>query len=285
MPKPIAALALAAVVLGGLAAPAAAAELETVFFGNDQEKVEQAAQATLRRTPTDPEANAWLVETAMKQGKWDVSQKALGLAGTSTLAGLLAHADYAWYTGDFQAAQAAYEAAVKLAPRDLHARWGVSSAMLHQGQYEPALKIATELEAEQARYDADFHAWVLVNIGACKGFMAQKGNMLQQIKQGGEAKADFERAMALSPKNPDALSSLGRFYLLAPSILGDKGKAVDLLERAGTMDPFFYLNDAYLIRAYQADGQANKAKVEAAFYRAKFQGLAAPAAELAKIKF
>jgi tetratricopeptide (TPR) repeat protein len=271
-----------------LATPAQAAELETIFFKNDPDKVEPAAQAMLKRAPDDPEANAWLAETAMKQGKWSVAKAALEKAGTSTLTGLLAHGDYAWYTGDFEGAEKSFRAAQAIAPDDLHVRWGVSSALLHEdvdgSKLPQALAIAEEMEKQGAKLDPDFHAWVLVLIGAALGYQADRGNMLEKLRLAPRVKDAFEKALALSPKSPNALTGLGRYYLLAPGLLGDSGRAVEYLGRANDMDPFFYLNDAFYIRALVKDKQAAKARAEVAFYQAKFQELPAPAAELTKIK-
>ncbi|MDB5097809.1 MAG: transrane and repeat-containing protein [Cyanobacteria bacterium RYN_339] len=280
---------LAAVAMAILvAAPAQAGELETVFFKNDPDKVEQAAQAMLKRAPADPEANAWLAETAMKQGKWATAQTALEKAGTGTLTGLLAHGDFAWYTGQMAEAEGYFRKALAIAPTDTHAKWGVSSALLHQDvlgdNLTGALDLAEELEKQGDKLDPDFHAWVQVLIGACVGYQADKGSMLDKLRLAPRVKGAFERALALSPKNPNALTGLGRYYLLAPGLLGDSGKAVEYLGRANDMDPFFYLNDAYYIRALLHDKQTNKAKAEAAFYRAKFQELSEPAAELARVK-
>jgi tetratricopeptide (TPR) repeat protein len=271
-----------------LAVPAQAAELETVFFKNDPDKVEAAAQATLKRLPADPEANAWLVETAMKQGKWNQAQAALEKAGTTTLTGLLAHGDYAWYTGDFAGAERFYRQAQAMAPEDLHARWGVSSALLHEdvdgSRLNESLDIAEQLAKQGAKLDPDFHAWVLVLIGAALGYQADRGSMMDKLRLAPRVKDAFEKALALSPKSPNALTGLGRYYLLAPSLLGDSGKAVEYLGRANDMDPFFFLNDAYYIRALVKDKQEAKARAEVAFYKAKFQDLPEPAAELTRIK-
>jgi tetratricopeptide (TPR) repeat protein len=284
VPKFPVVFALCVASLLAQAKPASAGELETVFFKNDQDAVEQQAKAMLRRAPADNEANAWLAETAMKQGKWNDANAALAKAGTTTMVGLLAHGDFAWYTGDFAAAQGHYEAALAKVPGDPHALWGLASAYLHQDQFAPALEIALDLERAGDKLDPDFHGWVLVLVGACKAGLGEHANMLEKIRLAAEVRGAFERAVGLSPKNPNGLSALGRFYLLAPFILGDADKAVDYLSRADTMDPFFYLNDAFLIRAYIKDGKPDKAKVERAFYQAKFQGLSQPAAELLKIK-
>jgi tetratricopeptide (TPR) repeat protein len=266
-------------------APAANAyELERIFFQNEQEKVEREARERLRGTKEDPFASAWLAEALMKQGKWDEAREALREAGTDSLVGVLAHGDFAWYTGNFAGALSHFQAAMAKEPADPHAQWGVASALLHLDRFDEALAIARALDARSAQLDPDFRAWVKVVIGGSLGLKAERGNMFDKLRSAGEVKSTFEQALAISPKNPNVLSSLGRFYLLAPPLMGDKGRAVELLRRADDLDPFFYLNDAYLIRALIANGQADKAKVEVAMYRAKYEGLDAPMVELARLK-
>ena len=68
----------------------------------------------------------------------------------------------------------------------------------------------------------------------------------------------------------------------ALNLLDTNGR--DAWVMAGGMDPFDYRADAALIDAYTANGQPDKAKVERAYYLAKFQGLPGPAAALAQTK-
>ena len=94
----------------------------------------------------------------------------------------------------------------------------------------------------------------------------------------------FRAAMKADPANANALSAMGRFYYFAPGILGgDPAKAVELLDRSNRVDPYFYLNHAYLIRALLRAGNVEKARVERTYYRAKFAGVPAAERELATI--
>lgn len=278
------ALAATALMLASLPAPAAAGELEAAFFENRFEAIERQATDRLRRTPGDPEALAWRAEALMKQGAFKAAQDDLARLPSTTREGLLARADYAWYTGDWAGALAGYEAARKLAPEDAHAAWGVGSALLHLGRFDEALKEADRLLPRAGREGPAFQAWALVLRGAAVGLKADRGNPLDKVVFGPSAKADFEAALKADPGSANALSAMGRFHYFAPWVLGgDPARAVELLERANHVDPFFYLNHAYLIRARLKAGQQDKARVEANYYRAKFQGVPEAERELATI--
>jgi hypothetical protein len=74
---------------------------------------------------------------------------------------------------------------------------------------------------------------------------------------------------------------VGRFYLEAPGAVGGKPeKSVAYLEKSTALDPYFFLANAYLIRAYKATGQAARAKDLLASYKKKFAGLSAPMREV-----
>ena len=280
-------LLAAAFALVALAAPAAhAAELEAVFFENEFEAVEKQATQRLRQVPDDPTALAWRAETLMKQGAFGEAREDLARLPHGTREGLIARADYAWYTGDWEGALAAYGQARRLAPDDAHAAWGVASALLHLGRLEEAGKETDALLPRADREGPAFKAWALVLRGAVLGYQADRGHLLQKVQLGPAARTAFEDALRADPASANALSAMGRYHYHAPWILGgDPQRAVDLLEKANNADPFFFLNHAYLIRARLKAGQADKARVEASYFRAKFKGLPAAEKELAAIAF
>lgn len=266
------------------ASPAQAAELEAIFFENRFEAIEPQATQRLRRAPDDPVALAWRAEALMKQGAFAAARDDLARLPAGSREGMLARADYAWYTGDWAAALAGYGEVQRQVPQDAHAAWGVASAQLHLGRLDEARAAAEGLLPRAEREGPAFKAWVLVLRGAAPGLAAERGNLFDKLAQGPAARAAFEEALRLDPGNAHALSALGRFHYAAPWLLGgDPGQAVALLEKANHADPFFFLNHAYLIRARLKAGQPDKARVEASYYRAKFKGLPAAEQELAAI--
>ncbi len=279
------ALVPATLILALLTAePAAAAELEAIFFENKFEAIEQQATQRLRLAPNDPTALAWRAETLMKQGAFAEAHEDLQRLPAATREATLARADYAWYTGDWAGALAQYGEARRAAPEDAHAAWGVASALLHLERFDEAQRAAEALMPRADREGPTFKAWVLVLRGAALGLKADRGNLLDKLANGPAARAAFEEALRLDAGNANALSAMGRYHYFAPWIMGgDPARAVDLLEKANHVDPFFYLNHAYLIRARLKAGQQDKARVEANYYRAKFKGIAAAELELAAI--
>jgi tetratricopeptide (TPR) repeat protein len=72
---------------------------------------------------------------------------------------------------------------------------------------------------------ADYHSW----LGNTYGVMAQDANIIKQSMLAPKMKKEWERAVALDPKNLEARTSLIQYYLQAPSFAGgsvDKAKEV-----------------------------------------------------------
>jgi tetratricopeptide (TPR) repeat protein len=282
MMAPMRAFALATALTLLLAPAAQAAELEAVFFENKLDAVERDATTRLRRAPEDLQALAWRAETLMKQGAFADARADLARLPAAGRDAAIARGDFAWYTGDWDGALREFKAAQLAQPGDPHAVWGEASALLHLDRYQECLTIAEPLIARAASEGPAFQAWALVLRGAALGRKADRGNLLDKLAVGPKAKEALEAALRVDPANANALSALGRFHYVAPLILGgDPNQAVGLLEKSKAVDPYFYLNHAYLIRALRKTGQLDKAKVEATYYRAKFQGLPAAERELA----
>lgn len=280
---------LAALAIGLGPGPAQAGPLEDLWFGNKLFEVEQQATLRLRRLKGDAEGLAWRAEVLMKEGSFNRAKTDLGNIPATAAIGDLARGDYAWYTGDWDGALVAYEAAARRKPDDLHARWGVASALLHQGKHEPAYAMGVALEADAAKvasepWGADFLAEVLVIQGAALGGKAEHGNFLDQLFAAPKVRAIFERATQVAPANANAWSALGRYHYFAPGLMGgDARKAAELLEKSKTIDPFFYLNHAYLVKALAKAGEKGKAQVEWTFYHAKFDDLPAAKRDLPEL--
>lgn len=75
-------------------------------------------------------------------------------------------------------------------------------------------------------------------LGRAYGKRAETSNMLQAPGLASKARTAFEHAVALDPKNSDALSDLFDYYLDAPGFLGGGyDKALTVAERMTSIDP------------------------------------------------
>lgn len=71
---------------------------------------------------------------------------------------------------------------------------------------------AVRLEGQNAEY----HMW----LGRALGEKADRANFLSAYSLAKRVRAEFEEAVRLSPRKPEALSDLGEFYFSAPGIVG-----------------------------------------------------------------
>jgi tetratricopeptide (TPR) repeat protein len=76
----------------------------------------------------------------------------------------------------------------------------------------PACEKATSLEPDNGLY----HLW----LGRIYGEKADRANFLSATSLAGKVRAEFERAVELSPNNWEARTDLAEFYLEAPAIIG-----------------------------------------------------------------
>jgi tetratricopeptide (TPR) repeat protein len=142
-----------------------------------------------------------------------------------------------------------YRKAIKLNPNapDLHFKLG--RAMLLQGHSPEALQQAsTEFQSELKINPED----------AATEF--QLGQIAQVQGNTENAKAHFERAVALSPKFVQALIALGNIYSRDKQYT----KAISLLTRATQIQPASEGAHYALLTAYRNTGQMDKAKSEKA---------------------
>lgn len=101
------------------------------------------------------------------------------------------------------------------------------------GEYKKAVE-ALETAAEVRPDDSGIRLW----LGRAWGRRAETSNMLVAPSQASKARQCFERAVALDPRNKEALNDLFSYYLEAPGFLGggfDKAQA--LVDRIRALDP------------------------------------------------
>lgn len=263
-----------AVALALWAPAAQAAALDALYFDHRLDGLEREARARLAdsRPDNDAEAHAWLSRAHTRQGRLDRARAALQDAGTASLAGRLAHGDYALFTGDYPAARAHFEQAAAMAPRDVHALWGLAAALLALQAYDRAEEAAARAHAGARSLPPSYRSQALAIYGGVLGLRAQQG-FVDKVTAGPRAKAMLEEAVALDPKNPYARFALGRFYLAAPAYFGGGAdKAVAELKRAVALNPHYFPAHAFLIQALHQADRGQQAAQELAAYRRKFAG-------------
>jgi uncharacterized spore protein YtfJ len=111
-------------------------------------------------------------------------------------------------------------------------------------KYDEALSMADAMIAKDPK-DSELHVWK----GRIMGALTQSGDMADMMKYGPGAMEEFEVAVELGPKNPDALLGRGVSKLMAPEGFGgDVDGAVADIEAAISIKPspeaYFYLGEA-----------------------------------------
>ncbi|GIU79293.1 MAG: hypothetical protein KatS3mg005_2531 [Bryobacteraceae bacterium] len=101
------------------------------------------------------------------------------------------------------------------------------------GDYKKAVD-SLEKAAEARPSDSGIWLW----LGRAWGRRAETSNMLVAPSYASKARQCFEKAVALDPKNKEALNDLFSYYLEAPGFLGGgMDKAQSLVDRIRALDP------------------------------------------------
>jgi tetratricopeptide (TPR) repeat protein len=146
---------------------------------------------------------------------------------------------------------------------------GIDQALAHNLACRVRLTLdewdAAVNECEQAVHlaanNSDFHLWLARAVGQKAG----AANFLNAFGLARRARAEFEEAVRLNPRNAEALADLGHFYREAPGAIGggiDKAQAIaaqlDKIDPAG----------AHHLRADIANGQKDFSSAEREFKQA-----------------
>jgi tetratricopeptide (TPR) repeat protein len=115
-------------------------------------------------------------------------------------------------------------------------------------KYTEALAMTDELIAKDPK-NSDLHVWR----GRIMGALTQSGNMADMMRYGPAAMQEFEEAVRLDPKNPNALFGRAVSRIMAPQGFGgDVDGAIADLEAALAIKPspeaYFYLGEAYKMK-------------------------------------
>jgi tetratricopeptide (TPR) repeat protein len=149
--------------------------------------------------------------------------------------------------GSLPAAEAAFEAARRLAPESAAPLVGLAMTWMQAGQTERAV------EALRGAAAADAEAAMLPYVF---GLALVRSGVEASGPGGVEAMAAFETALERDPEFAPALAELGKLQLKG----GEAAAAVETLERALELDPDAAPTAYMLARAYQAAGQREQAR-------------------------
>jgi tetratricopeptide (TPR) repeat protein len=103
--------------------------------------------------------------------------------------------------------------------------------------------------------DSNYHLW----LARAMGEKADRVSFITAFRMAKPIRVEFETAAKLDPRNADALSDLGEFYVDAPGIVGG---GFDKAERVAQQLDAFAPDRAHYIRARIAEGQKDYARAE-----------------------
>lgn len=131
-------------------------------------------------------------------------------------------------------------------------------------QWDAAIK-----ECEEAvRLDgqnSDYHLW----LGRALGEKASRASFLSAYSLAKRARAEFEEAVRLNPRNADALADLGEFYKDAPGVIGGGAdKAAGIAAQLDKVDA----GRAHELRGRMAEGSKDYGTAEREFKQAVSAG-------------
>lgn len=122
------------------------------------------------------------------------------------------------------------------------------------GKWDAALT-ACEQAVRLDPGNSDNHMW----LGRALGEKANQASFISAFSIGKRVLAEFQRAAQLDPRNGEALSDLGEFYIEAPGVVGGGlDKAESVAEELDRTDPV----RAWLLRAGIAQHTSNYAAAE-----------------------
>jgi tetratricopeptide (TPR) repeat protein len=156
--------------------------------------------------------------------------------------------------GHWKRARAIVEARLKEAPDDPNATFLLSQIRNAFGDRASPLGLAEKavrLDGRVARYHRQ--------VAEVQGVMAQHAGLFQQVGLARRFRKEIDAALALDPRDTQALRDLLEFYLLAPGILGgDLKKAVEVAGQITAIDAC----EGYLARARIAEYRKDRAEQE-----------------------
>jgi tetratricopeptide (TPR) repeat protein len=262
----------------------APAVLENTYLEGGLPVVQAEVRARLAANPHDSLAHAMQARLHYKHGRWAAARAELAKAGEATLDGLYGKADYLMYTGEGRKALPLFERARALDPGHTHWVWGAGSAYLDAGRFDEAHVMAEKALPIAMAEGPVQHSRVLLILGGAQGLKASRGSLFDKLRYGPQVRSTLERALAVAPRNPNALYAVGRYYFEAPAAIGgNQAKAITYFEQTVAIDPYVFPPQAWLIRALRKTGKAERAADLLKQYRRRFAQLPQALREVADL--
>lgn len=143
----------------------------------------------------------------------------------------------------------------------------LAHALLMIEKYDQSMDLCDKLESHPGFKGADdwSRSELYVVRGGAQALKAKREGFMAMIRYGLGVRKEFEKATQVDPENSRAWYVLGRYYLEAPGAVGgDPKKAMTLLTKAAKLD-----SSDWIIRGYQVRGlyQTNDADAKDAAER------------------
>ena len=162
--------------------------------------------------------------------------------------------------GHFKQARALVEPRLRANPNDAEALYLEARIQNAFGAKDEAIKLA-ERALELDQKNVYYHG----ALAQLYGEKAQVAGFVEQFSLARKAKEHLDHAMALDPRNWQALSGLVQFYVEAPGIMGgDKQKAQQIADQSVKSDPVH----GWLMEARIAQEVKDNARMEQAYENA-----------------
>lgn len=159
------------------------------------------------------------------------------LIGLLVITGAASATDHPWdqliEQGHYKQARALLDKALTANPNDGDAMMQFAFVKLQFNEVQAATKLAERAVALKPN-DAQAHA-ILAD---CYGQAAENAGMFEGLRLSHSFKKENDAALAIDPKNYEALHSYMQYYLEAPGMAGgSKSKAREMAERIAAIDP------------------------------------------------
>lgn len=151
----------------------------------------------------------------------------------------------------------------------------LAHSLLMVDKYDQAMDLCDKLENHPGRKSAD--AWsrseIYVVRGGAQGLKSKREGLMAMLRYGLGVRKQFEKGVETDPENPRAHYTLGRYFLEAPGAVGgDPKKGTSILAKAAKMDTTDFVIRGWYVRGLIQTNDAS-AKDQAEGYVRDFSDL------------